>query len=228
MQRRVASRLDGILTVSDISTNDIQRELGVPGDQMARSRSASTRTCSRRPMRPTVPGRIVVVTSADVPLKGLSVLLDALAKVRVEHDAHLVCVGKPKVGGPTDKRLDELGLRDAVTFRHGLPQDELIRLLQSARGGRRPVVLRGFLPAGGRGDVLRAAAGRDQRRCPAGDRRHRTARAGVLIPPGDVEALATALGAMLDDPELRARVGAGGPRPGPREVHLGGHRRRHS
>ena len=54
----------------------------------------------------TVPGRIIVVTSADVPLKGLMVLLDALAKLRVERpDAHLVCVGRAKPNGPADQRL---------------------------------------------------------------------------------------------------------------------------
>ena len=52
-----------------------------------------------------VPGRIVVVTSADVPLKGLLVLLEALPKIRVEReDAHVVCVGKARARH--DERAD--------------------------------------------------------------------------------------------------------------------------
>lgn len=208
MQRRVAPRLDGILTVSDISTNDIQRDLGVRADQLAMVPLGVDPDMFAPADEAKVPGRIVVVTSADVPLKGLSVLLDALAKVRVEHDAHLVCVGKPKVGGPTDKRLDELGLRDVVTFRHGLPQDELIRLLQSAEVAVVPSFYEGFcLPA-----VEEMSCGLPLVATSVGALPEivgTDGRAGVLIPPGDVEALATALGAMLDDPELRARVGAG-------------------
>jgi glycosyltransferase involved in cell wall biosynthesis len=40
---------------------------------------------------------------------------------------------------------------------------------------------------------------------------------GVLVPPGEVKALAQALGALLSDAGLRARLGAGGP---PRALHL--------
>ena len=41
----------------------------------------------------------MTTASADVPLKGLTILLEALAKVRVERpDAHLVVIGRPKDG----------------------------------------------------------------------------------------------------------------------------------
>ena len=77
------------------------------------------------------------------------VLLDALAKLRVERpDAHLVCVGRAKPNGPADRRLDELGLRDAVTFRSGLTQEELVALMQSAEVAAVPSFYEGFcLPA---------------------------------------------------------------------------------
>ena len=64
--------------------------------------SAPTPTSSR-PTRPCaeVPGRIVTTSSADVPLKGLVHLVEALAKLRTEHPAaHLVVVGKRAEDGP--------------------------------------------------------------------------------------------------------------------------------
>jgi glycosyltransferase involved in cell wall biosynthesis len=208
MQTRVASRLDGVLTVSSISERDIQKELGVPGEMMHTVPLGVEPDVFYPDPAAAVPGRIVVVTSADVPLKGLLVLLDALAKLRTEHEnAHLVCVGRATPGGPTDRRIDELGLRDAVTFRHGLPQDELVQLLQSAQVAVVPSIYEGFsLPAieelaCGLPLVATEVGALPELVGPDGE-------SGLLVPPGDAEALAVALSTLFDDPELRARMGA--------------------
>ena len=56
---------------------------------------------------PVVPGRIVTTSSADVPLKGLVHLVEALAKVRTENpDAHLVVVGKRAEDGPVAAAIE--------------------------------------------------------------------------------------------------------------------------
>ena len=186
MQQEVARQLDGVLTVSDLSLVDIPRELGVAGRSRAHgpARRRPRRSSARPPAR-ACPGRILVVTSADVPLKGLMVLLDALAKLRVERpDAHLVCVGRAKPNGPADRRLDELGMRGAVTFRSGLTQEELVELMQSAEVAAVPSFYEGFcLPAveemavglplvATRVGALPEIVGSDNE-------------AGLLVPPGD-------------------------------------------
>ncbi len=212
MQQQVALGLDGVLTVSDLSLVDIPREMGIPAERVKMvPLGVDPQTFSPDPAA-TVPGRIVVVTSADVPLKGLMVLLDALAKLRVERPgAHLVCVGRARANGPADRRLDELGLRDAVTFRSSLTQEELVALMQSAEVAAVPSFYEGFcLPAveemacglplvATRVGALPEIVGEDNT-------------AGLLVPPGDAEALAMALGRLLDDPELRGRLGAAGRR----------------
>ncbi len=210
MQQKVARTLDGILTVSDLSLVDIPREMGIASERVHMvPLGVDPDTFSPDPAA-AVPGRILVVTSADVPMKGLMVLLDALAKLRVERpDAHLVCIGKARAGGLADRRLDELNLRDAVTFRSGLSQDEMVALMRSAEVAAVPSFYEGFcLPAveemacglplvATRVGALPEIVGSDDT-------------AGLLVPPGDAGALATALGRLLDDPELRARLGAAG------------------
>jgi glycosyltransferase involved in cell wall biosynthesis len=86
----------------------------------------------RPPTTPRVPGRIVATASADVPLKGLVPLLEAVAKLRTERDVELLVVGRPKPGGAALEAVDRLGLGDAVRFVHGR---------QRARPGR-PVRVR--------------------------------------------------------------------------------------
>ncbi len=61
--------------------------------------SASTPTCSRRsPDVARVPGRLITTASADVALKGLAYLLEAMAKLRTERDVTLTIIGKPQAG----------------------------------------------------------------------------------------------------------------------------------
>ena len=42
-----------------------------------------------------VPGGLITTASADVALKGLSYLLEAMAKLRTERDVTLTIIGKP-------------------------------------------------------------------------------------------------------------------------------------
>ena len=53
----------------------------------------------------------MTTASADVPMKGLVPLLEALAKVRTERpDAHLVVVGRLRTEAPVAGVIDRLGL----------------------------------------------------------------------------------------------------------------------
>ncbi len=209
MQARVGRRLDGMLTVSANSAIDIQRDMGIRPEALRAVPLGVDQDVFKPDPAATVPGRIVVVTSADVPLKGLGVLLDALAKIRVDHDAHLVCVGKAKAGGPAARRVTELGLADAVTFRSDLTQEELVKVLQSGEVAVVPSLYEGFsLPAVeemacGLPLVATTAGALPEVAGPDGE-------ASLLVPAGDHGALAVAITRLLDDPELRRRMGAAG------------------
>ena len=83
-----------------------------PATASRSSTSAPTPISSRRiPRSPRCPGRIVTTSSADVPLKGLVHLVEALAKLRTENpDAHLVVVGKRAEDGPVAQLIERYGL----------------------------------------------------------------------------------------------------------------------
>ncbi|MEV7070664.1 glycosyltransferase family 4 protein [Streptomyces sp. NPDC093990] len=211
MQKRVARRLPSVLTVSGTSRQEIVDHLGVRDDRIHVVHiGADTDQFSPDPSVPVVPGRIVTTSSADVPLKGLVFLVEALAKVRTEHPgAHVVVVGKRPTEGPVATAIERYGLEGAVDFVKGISDAELVDLVRSAEVACVPSLYEGFsLPAAEAmatgtplvattGGAIPEVAGRDGETC-------------LAVPPGDSGALAVALGRLLGDPDLRARLGAAG------------------
>lgn len=211
MQKRVARRLPSVLTVSGSSRQEIAEHLGVRDDRIHVVHiGADTDLFSPDPSVAQVPGRIVTTSSADVPLKGLVHLVEALAKLRTERpDAHLVVVGKRAEDGPVAQAIERYGLGDAVRFVKGITDAELVDLVRSAEVACVPSLYEGFsLPAAEAmatgtplvattGGAIPEVAGPDGETC-------------LTVPPGDCDALATALRRLLGDEELRARLGAAG------------------
>jgi glycosyltransferase involved in cell wall biosynthesis len=211
MQKRVARRLPSVLTVSGSSSAEITADLAVPAERIHTVPiGADTRLFSPDPEVPEVPGRIVTTSSADVPLKGLVHLVEALAKLRVQHpDAHLVVVGKRPDAGPVADAVEDFGLHDAVRFVKGISDAELVDLLRGAQVACVPSLYEGFsLPAAEAmatgtalvattGGAVPEVAGPDGETC-------------LAVPPGDAGALAAALDRALADPGLRHRLAAAG------------------
>ena len=211
MQKRVARRLPSVLTVSGTSRQEIVEHLGVREDRVHVVHiGADTDLFSPDPTVPQVPGRIVTTSSADVPLKGLVFLVEALAKVRTERPgAHLVVVGRRAEDGPVAQAIERYGLEGAVEFVKGISDAELVDLVRSAEVACVPSLYEGFsLPAAEAmatgtplvattGGAIGEVAGPDGETC-------------LAVPPGDPGALATALARVLSNPELRARLGSAG------------------
>ncbi|MEU3622574.1 hypothetical protein BS329_25225 [Amycolatopsis coloradensis] len=196
MQHRVARRLP-TLTVSRASRAAIGREMGVPDDRIrVVPLSADTRIFRPRPEIRRVPGRVVAVASADEPLKGLEHLLAAWERI----DGELVIVGRPKPDGPAARALARLGPGGGVSFVTGLTDDELARLLCSAEIACIPSLFEGFsLPA-----AEAMACGTPVVATTGGALPEVVGDAGILVPPGDVPALAEAIIKVLGDEHLRA------------------------
>ena len=156
-----------------------------------------------------VKGRIMVTSSSDVPMKGLVPLLEAVAKLRTERDIELVVIGRPQPGGRVAKTMARLSLDDIVTTVSGVSDEELARLYGEAEVAVVPSLYEGFsLPAieamscgvavvATTGGALPEVVGT-------------SGETGLLVTPDDPDALAGAIRQLLDDPELRARLGAAG------------------
>jgi glycosyltransferase involved in cell wall biosynthesis len=211
MQKRVARRLPTVLTVSGASRHEIIEDFAVRPDRLhVVPIGADTRVFHPDPAVPKVPGRIVTTSSADVPLKGLIHLVEALAKLRTEQPgAHLVVVGTRPEGGPVADALDRFGLRGCVEFVKGISDAELAGLVRGAQVACVPSLYEGFcLPAAeamATGTPLVATTGGaiPEVTGPDGD-------TCLAVPPGDAGALAAALGRLLGDDALRARIAAAG------------------
>ncbi|MFB6814385.1 glycosyltransferase family 4 protein [Streptomyces sp. NPDC056347] len=211
MQKRVARRLPSVLTVSGSSRQEIVDHLGVRPDRIHVVHiGADTDLWSPDPSVAEVPGRIVTTSSADVPLKGLVHLVEALAKLRAGNPrAHLVVVGRRAEDGPVARAIERHGLGDAVEFVKGITDAELVDLVRGAQIACVPSLYEGFsLPAAEAmatgtplvattGGAIPEVAGPDGETC-------------LAVPPADAGALADALGRLLGDAELRARLGAAG------------------
>jgi glycosyltransferase involved in cell wall biosynthesis len=157
-----------------------------------------------------VPGRIMTTASADVPMKGLIPLLEALAKLRTErYDVHLVVVGRLREGSTIPAALDRLALTGAVRFVSGLSDQAIVDLYAEAEIAVVPSLYEGFsLPA-----VEAMACGVPLIATTGGALPEVTGPSGasaLLVAPNDPGSLAQAMLTALGDPELRQRLGSAG------------------
>ena len=209
MQARVARRMRHVLTVSQSSARDIVADFGVDPERVEVIPLGVEPEVFQHYQDPRVPGRIVAMASADTPMKGVATLLEAFAKLRTERDVELLLVSRPKPGGRTEQLVERLSITDSVRFVNGLTDTELAALVGSAEVACVPSLYEGFsLPT-----VEAMACGTPLVVSRAGAIPEVVGEDGVcadLVTPGDVEELAHALAALLDDPERRERMGAAG------------------
>jgi MMP alpha-(1->4)-mannosyltransferase len=210
MQTRVARRLKRVVTVSESSRDDIHKDHQVPLDRIAIVPvGVDPDQFKPLPHVDRVPGRLITTASADVAMKGLAFLLEAVAKLRTERPVELVVIGKPKETGRASRVLEQYGLSDAVTFVSGVTDERIVELYAEAELAVVPSLYEGFsLPAieaqccgvplvATTGGALPEVVGPDNE-------------TAFTVVPGDAAALAARIEQALADPELRAKVGAAG------------------
>ena len=209
MQGRVAARMPRIVVVSESSIRDIHTDMGVPFDRMRLVPVGVDPELFRpRPDVARIPGRLITTASADVAIKGLSYLLEAMAKLRTERDVSLTIIGKPKDGKSMDL-IRTLGLLPHVHFVSGVPDERIVELYAEAELAVVPSLYEGFslpaIEAMVTGTALVATDGGALPEVTGAD-----ADTVLSCRAGDVDDLAAAIRRGLDDPDLRTRVAAAG------------------
>ena len=164
MQGKVASKMPRIVVVSQNSIDDIHTDMGVDIDRM-RLVPVGVDPDLFKPLENVErrPGHLITTASADVALKGLAYLLEAMAKLRTERELTLTIIGKPRPGHSMDL-IESLGLLPYIEFVSGVSDERIVELYAEAELGRGAEPVRGVQPAGHRSDVRRHAARRHRRR----------------------------------------------------------------
>ena len=184
----------------------VDTELFAPGD----------RTAARAALGLGEDPRLLYV-GRQSPIKGLETLLDAMARLRAGGTPARLSI----VGGDADEPLDgheaalrerlaRLGLGDAVTFVGAQPQDRLPAWYNAAD----VTVLPSYYESFGMVALEAMACGSPVVASRVGGLQTtvRDRVTGLLVPDHDPAALADALGRLLDDDDLRWRLGREGVR----------------
>ena len=209
MQGKVASKMPRIVVVSQNSIDDIHKDMGVSIDRMRLVPvGVDPDLFKPLPLVTRRPGRLITTASADVALKGLSYLLEAMAKLRTERDVTLTIIGKPRPGHSMDL-IDSYGLAPHIEFVSGVSDERIVELYAEAEMAVVPSLYEGFsLPA-----IEAMCSGTPLVATDGGALPEVTGTDGDTVlqcPAGDKDALAAAIARGLDDAELRARIGAAG------------------
>ncbi|PZN11007.1 MAG: glycosyltransferase family 4 protein [Bacillota bacterium] len=219
--RRVLTGADHVIAVSNFLRQRVMERFGVPpGRITVQSAGIDTRV-----FRPEAPGAaevrarygqqpLVVFTGNLIRRKGVDVLIQAFARVRERlGSGHLLLVGPPVEEDYHEilrERVAALHLEEHVTFAGPLPPAEVaaamaaadVFVLPSLDEGLGLVVLEALacgVP------VVASRVGGIPEIVQDGD-------FGLLVPPGDVNALAGAIRRVLEDASFRERARQYGPR----------------
>ena len=207
MQKRVSRNLSRIITVSECAKNDISREFKIPAERFRIvPNGINTDLFYPIPEMEREKDRIIVTNSADTPLKGLSYLLRAVDQISRNRTVKLTVVGSPKKKGSIKKLISELDMGKLVTFTGRIDNGEFVRQYAKATVAVVPSMYEGFgLPAG---EAM--ACGLPVISTTGGALPEVVCDAGILVPPGDQNALAKAIRGLLDNSDRAREIGQAG------------------
>ena len=208
MQKRVAQQINHVVTVSESSKKDIEKDFGVARENITVVHNGiDTEIFKPLPQIERTSETIMTTTSSDSPLKGLTYLLKAVAALTEEFpNLHLNILGKVNEGGTAARLIKELKLGTKVSFFSDISTSEIVELYAKAACAVVPSLYEGFgLPAGEamacevpvvstNGGALPEVVGE----------------AGLIVEAGDYEALRESIAYLLKNPDLRENYGKKG------------------
>ncbi|MCR9270048.1 MAG: glycosyltransferase family 4 protein [Hyphomonadaceae bacterium] len=205
MQVREARKLHTITCPSELAKADIVSEFGVAPERIQPIPLGVDQDTFRPDLTVKRSARRIITTaSADTPLKGLHILLEAYHQLLQSHpETELIVIGKLR-NGATKRTIRDRQLDRHVQFKSDLSRDALADEFRRASVAVTPSLYEGFgLPAAEAMSCGTPVIVTDGGALPevAGD-------AGIIVPKGDAGALAKAIGDLFDDPDRSAAVSA--------------------
>lgn len=210
MQGIVSRRLPLLISVSESSARATQRAFRVPRYRIRTVFNGVDSEAFRAPSHARRrASRVVVVSSAGTPIKGLAHLYGAVERLVHRRPVEALIVGNPKDRQRTGADLRRRRIEGQVRFLGKLDHEALVEAYSTATVAVLPSLYEGFgLPAAEamacQAPVVAYAAGALPEIIGT------DGEAGRLVSIGDEEALADAIDGLLDDPAAAARMGRPG------------------
>ena len=209
MQGRVARRLSRVITVSESSRRETRRAFALNGGVEVVYNGVDTdRFVAPENIRRD-PRRVIVVNSADQPIKGLHHLYGMLEQLAGRADVQVSIVGSPRDRVATTAELRRRGLEERVRFLGKLSHEDLVRAYSSSSVAVIPSLYEGFgLPAveamacsvpvvAFEAGALPEVLGPD-------------GTSGRIVPAFDEAAMACAVAELIEDPQRAIELGVAG------------------
>jgi glycosyltransferase involved in cell wall biosynthesis len=207
MQMKVARQLSHIVTVSEFTKKDIAKEFSINENKFRVVHNGINNEYfypAQNGSRPE--NSIIVINSADIPLKGLSYLLEAVAEVRKKQSVKLTVIGEPKKNGIITKLVARLGIGDIVRFTGRIKNEEFADYYSAATIAVVPSLYEGFgIPA-----LEAMACGVPLITTSGGALPEVVGDAAMIVPPADPAALTKAITFLFNNSEQRKKLAQAG------------------
>ena len=199
MQKFVAPRLKKIICPSRQSRKDVIDEFEANPDKVeVIPNGIDLKTFKVNKLVKKIPYRIVTTASADIPLKGLRYLVDALNNVlKIFPVSTLAVIGKTKEGGEVKRQIDRLNLGEKISFYSDLSESEIVNLYSSSQLAVIPSLYEGF--GFGAGEAM--ACGVPLISTHSGGLKEVVGEAAIEVKPGDSDDLTTAILDLFSSPD---------------------------
>ena len=204
MQKKVSPELNKIICVSGPSKQDVVEEFLVnPENVEIILNGIDIETFKPDSDSKIIENRIVTTASADIPLKGLRFLINALPRVLKDFpNTHLIVIGKSPNESKITKLIDDLCLNERIYFKSNLSEEEIVDIYHTSQIAVIPSLYEGF--GFGAGEAM--ACGTPLISSDSGGLKDVIGDSAVKINSGSVEEIENEIIALFKDPEKRENL----------------------